>query len=290
MNLLVIGLKGQIASALLGLDQRRPDLRVTAIGRPVFDLQCPDVAVIARCAPDVVINAAAYTAVDQAESNEALAYRINADGAGAVSAATARLNIPVIQLSTDYVFSGSKLTPYVETDEARPLNVYGRSKLAGERQVAENNPRHVILRTSWVYSAIGTNFLTTMLRLARSRCEIDVVADQFGSPTAADDIALAIIEIAGQLVRDRSDVRGIFHMSAGGDTSWCGFAKQIFAESARLGGPAPSIHPITTAGYPTPARRPRNSRLDCRKIATVFGVILPPWQDSVRPSVAAALS
>jgi dTDP-4-dehydrorhamnose reductase len=290
MKILVTGLRGQLASALMRIGSLKATVQVAAVGRPVLDLEQPDDGVIARFAPDVVVNAAAYTAVDRAEQDEGLAFRVNADGAGRIANAAARFGVPIIQLSTDYVFSGTKPNPYIETDVTGPLNAYGRSKLAGERRVAEANPRHVILRTSWIYSAAGTNFLRTMLSVAGSKLEINVVDDQFGAPTSAHDIAGAIIRIAERLCEDRDDSAfGIFHMTAFGDTSWCGFAQKIFEESAKHGGPTASVHPIPTTAYPMPARRPQNSRLDCRKIADAYGIILPPWQDSVSKTVAAAL-
>ncbi len=200
-----------------------------------------------------------------------------------------RCGVPVIQLSTDYVFDGSKPTPYVETDATAPLSVYGASKLAGEEAVAAANPRHVILRTAWVYSARGSNFLLSMLRLARERPKLAIVDDQHGSPTHAADIAAGVVTVARTLA-DGGGATGVFHMTAGGETSWCGFAREILAASARLGGPSVPVEPIATADYPTPARRPRNSRLDCTRIAETYGIRLPHWTAAVERCVAAALA
>ncbi len=291
LRLLATGRNGQVANALAGIAASDASLELVAAGRPDLDLAQPETIApaIAAARPDVVVNAAAYTAVDRAESERDLAFAVNAAGAGALAAAAAALGVPVIQLSTDYVFDGSKATPYVETDATSPLSVYGASKLAGEQAVAAANPRHVILRTAWVYSASGANFLISMLRLARERPKLAIVDDQHGSPTHAADIAAGIVTVAHTLV-DGGGATGVFHMTAGGETSWCGFAREILAASARLGGPSVPVEPITTADYPTPARRPKNSRLDCTRIAETYGVRLPHWSAAVERCVAAALA
>ena len=266
-------------------------LTVVTLGRPELDLAQPETIApaIAAARPDIVVNAAAYTAVDRAESERDLAFAINAAGAEAVAEAAAKLGVPVIQISTDYVFDGTKPAPYVETDAPAPLSVYGASKLAGEEAVAAANPRHVILRTSWVYSAGGANFLLSMLRLARERPALRIVDDQYGSPTQADDIAAGIVTVARALASGKG-ATGIFHMTAAGETTWCGFARAIFEESAKRGGPSVPVEPITTADYPTPAKRPKNSRLDCTKIAEAYGIRLPHWRERVESCVAAVLA
>jgi dTDP-4-dehydrorhamnose reductase len=225
--------------------------------------------------------------VDGAESEPELAQAINGIGAGAVAGAAAAMNVPVIQISTDYVFDGAAGRPYREDDATRPLGAYGSSKLLGEQAVADANPNHAILRTAWIYSPFGKNFVKTMLRLAADRDEIGVVADQVGSPTSALDIADGVLAVGRNLVERPQDsaLRGVFHMAGGGFASWADFAREIFAVSARLGGPGARVRPIGTADYPTPARRPANSRLDCGKLASVHGVALPPWHASLEPCI-----
>ncbi|MCZ7447470.1 dTDP-4-dehydrorhamnose reductase [Agrobacterium rhizogenes] len=288
MRLAVTGKNGQVVSALQALAS--VDLEIIALGRPELDLAQPETVLQALrdARPDVVVSAAAYTAVDKAESEPELAFAVNRDGAGAVAQAAKELGVPIIHLSTDYVFDGTKATAYVETDPIGPMSVYGLSKLEGEKTVADNTPNHAILRTAWVYSEYGNNFVKTMLRLGESRDEINVVADQFGCPTSANDIASAIIEIARQLSADSSlRLRGVFHLSGTGETNWANFAKQIFAFSAENGGKPMVVNDIVTAQYPTPAKRPVNSRLDCSKLEEVFGIRLPAWQTSTRAVVTA---
>ncbi len=291
LKLVVTGRNGQVATALARLAGADRTLDVVTLGRPEMDLSRPETIApaIAAAGPDVVVNAAAYTAVDRAEGERGLAFAVNALGAGAVAEAAAELSIPVIQISTDYVFDGAKAEPYVESDATAPLSVYGASKLAGETAVAAANARHVILRTAWVYSAGGVNFLRSMLRLARERQQLRVVDDQTGSPTHAADIAGKIVTVARALARGEG-ATGIFHMTAAGETTWCGFARVILAESARRGGPSVPVEAITTAEYPTPAARPRNSRLDCAKIAGAYGIRLPHWRGRVEHCVAAVLA
>jgi dTDP-4-dehydrorhamnose reductase len=288
VRLIVIGTAGQVARALA---ERAQACGVTAVllGRPRLDLAAPSgiADILAGTGGDLVVNAAAYTAVDQAESEPDLADAVNGIGAGAVAGAAAAMDVPIIHLSTDYVFDGASPRPYREADEPRPLGAYGASKLRGERAVAEAASDHVILRTAWIYSPFGRNFVKTMLRLARERDEIAVVADQHGSPTSAFDMADGILAVARNLLarRDDAHMRGIFHMAGSGSADWAGFASEIFRQSARHGGPAARVRPITTADYPTPARRPANSRLDCTKLASVHGVILPDWRASLEPCV-----
>lgn len=282
MRLVVTGREGQAVRALLA--KGRSDLEIVALGRPELDLSEPrtlgDAVEAAR--PDILINAAAYTAVDKAEEEEALATAINGKAAGVLAEVAAKRGVPMIQLSTDHVFDGARSGAYVETDLVNPINAYGRSKLAGELAVIAANPRHVILRTSWVYDGRGTNFLNTMLRLAETRDEIGVVIDQIGAPTYASDLADAIIATAANLAtHDDPRFRGIFHVANSGETSWAHFAQQIFLLSERAEGPVARVREIATSDYPTAARRPANSRLNCDKFALVHGVRMPNWRDAL---------
>ncbi len=288
MRLAVTGKNGQVVSALQAL--AGPDLEIVALGRPELDLARPDTVfkALREAKPDVVVSAAAYTAVDKAESEPDIAFAVNRDGAKAVARAANDIGVPVIHISTDYVFDGTKATAYVENDPTGPASVYGRSKLEGEQAVSESTDNYAVLRTAWVYSEYGSNFVKTMLRLSESRDEINVVADQFGCPTSANDIAIAIVSIAKILATDPSaHLRGVFHVSGTGETNWAGFAKQIFAFSSENGGKSIVVNDITTAQYPTPARRPANSRLDCCKLEEVYGIRLPEWQTSTRAVMAA---
>ncbi|WP_102957974.1 dTDP-4-dehydrorhamnose reductase [Mangrovicella endophytica] len=291
MRVLVTGTAGQVSQSLQALSS--PEIEIVAVGRPRLDLADPAsvAAAIEDVQPHAVVNAAAYTAVDKAESDETAAFAVNRDGAGAVAAAAAAGGIPIVHLSTDYVFPGDKTEPYQEADIVGPTSVYGRSKLAGEQAVAAANPAHVILRTAWVYSPYGANFVKTMLRLAADRDTVRVVADQQGTPTHAGDIAAAIAIVLQQIAADPqgSSWRGVFHMTGSGETSWAGFAEAIFAASRGLGGPSAVVQPITTAEYPTPARRPANSRLSNARFRSTFGHSLPDWQDGTRRCVAALL-
>lgn len=288
MRLAVTGKNGQVVSALQALAS--DELEIVALGRPELDLAQPGTVLKAlrEVKPDVVVSAAAYTAVDKAESEQDIAFAVNRDGARAVAQAASDIGIPVIHLSTDYVFDGTNDTAYVESDPTGPTSVYGRSKLEGERAVSEATDNYVVLRTAWVYSEYGNNFVKTMLRLSENRDEINVVADQFGCPTSANDIAAAVVTIARKLVEDASaPLRGVFHLSGTGETNWANFAKQIFALSSENGGKSIVVNDITTEQYPTPARRPANSRLDCSKLEEVYGIKLPSWQTSTRAVVTA---
>ncbi|MCW8059474.1 MULTISPECIES: dTDP-4-dehydrorhamnose reductase [Agrobacterium tumefaciens complex] len=288
MRLAVTGKNGQVVSALQALASA--ELEIIALGRPELDLAHPETVLKAlrEAKPDVVVSAAAYTAVDTAESEQDIAFAVNRDGARAVAQAASDIGIPVIHLSTDYVFDGMKATAYVENDPTGPTSVYGRSKLEGERAVSDATDNYVVLRTAWVYSEYGNNFVKTMLRLSENRDEINVVADQFGCPTSANDIAVAVAAIARKLMEDSAaPLRGVFHLSGTGETNWANFAKQILAFSAENGGKSMIVNDITTAQYPTPARRPANSRLDCRKLEEIYGIRLPSWQTSTRAVVTA---
>lgn len=288
MRIAVTGRSGQVAQALV---ERGPVLGVDVVtaGRPELDLtQFATIEPALRAAaPDVIVSAAAYTAVDKAESEPELADTVNAKGAGAVAAAAAVLGLPIVHLSTDYVFSGDLDRPYREDDATAPAGAYGRSKLAGEAEVAAATPRHVILRTAWVYSPFGVNFVRTMLRLAQTRDAVAVVADQQGSPTSAHDIADALVKVCRNLESGQAaGLYGVFHMAGAGYTTWAGFAEEIFDASRIRGGPAARVEPIETAAYPTPAKRPANSRLDCSKLRAVHGVALPDWRGSLVPCVS----
>ncbi|RAZ92894.1 dTDP-4-dehydrorhamnose reductase [Mesorhizobium hawassense] len=280
MRLAVTGRDGQVAASLV--EAARGDVDVVAVGRPALDMTRPDTVFSALQAarPDIVVSAAAYTAVDQAEDERDLAFAVNAVGAGKVAEAAGKLGVPVVHLSTDYVFDGTKASAYVETDGTAPLGVYGASKLAGEEAVAAANPRHLILRTAWVYSPFGKNFVKTMLRVAADRDEISVVADQWGNPTSALDIADAILHAAAVLGRGRGAAFGVYHLAGSGETNWSGFARHILETSRTLGGPHARIRDITTADYPTKARRPANSRLSSARFSAAFGWTAPDWRES----------
>lgn len=279
MKILVTGTHGQLATSLVEVAADIPDISLVRVGRPGFDLVDP--ASIRRAIlaekPDIVVSAAAYTAVDRAEDERDQAYQVNVIGAACVAEAAATLRVPVIHVSTDYVFSGETPRPYLEGDEAEPKTVYGYTKLRGEHAVAGANPRHFILRTSWVYSPFGTNFVRTMLRLAAERRTIAVVADQWGNPTSALDLAAAILLVATHPARDRY---GIYHVTGEGEINWAGFARHVFRASAAHGGPSAEVKDIATAEYRTKARRPLNSRLGCDKFERTFGWRAPPWQVS----------
>jgi dTDP-4-dehydrorhamnose reductase len=281
-RILVTGGSGQLASALL----KAAGERVLRVGRPEFDFDRPETIERTFRATDpwLVVNTAAYTAVDAAEGDQAAAWRANRDGPSRLADLCARAGVPLVHISTDYVYDGLKAAPYVETDPTAPRSVYGESKLAGETAVLESGAKAIILRTAWVYASTGRNFVRTMLNLARTRDELRVVADQHGCPTAADDLAIAVLEIARRIEKSGwSEAQaGVLHATGSGDTTWHGFALAIFEEAARQGAKTPrSVEPIATAEYPTPARRPPNSRLDCTRLETVFGIRLPHWRDSL---------
>lgn len=288
MRLVVTGSRGQVARSLLERASRHPGIEVVAVGRPELDLEDPATVLpaLAAAAPDLVVSAAAYTAVDRAEAEPARAFAVNEAGAGHVAAAATRLGVPVVHLSTDYVFDGEGQGAHAETDPTGPQGVYGASKLAGERAVARANPRHFILRTAWVYSPFGANFVRTMLRLAGEREEVAVVADQWGNPTSALDIADAILHAAPAMRAGDGGLCGIYHLAGSGETSWHGFACHIFAASRARGGPSARVKEIATADYPTAAKRPRNSRLSSARFAAAFGWTAPDWRRSTEEVVA----
>ena len=291
MRIVVTGRHGQAATALAERSAHHPGLDVLTLGRPGLDLERPETigTVIAEAKPDLVVNAAAYTAVDKAEAEPDRAFAVNRDGAAAVARAAARLGVPLILLSTDYVFDGSKPAPYVEADETSPLGVYGHSKREGEQAVLAAHHGALVFRTSWVFSPFGANFVKTMLRLAKEREVLRIVDDQSGNPTAALDLAEMILSLAPQLSGGAAP-GGVYHLANAGSTTWCGFARFIFAESAKRGGPAPRVEAITTVDYPTPARRPANSRLDTTAFTRRFGLTPRPWQEAAAETVARLLA
>jgi dTDP-4-dehydrorhamnose reductase len=289
----VTGKQGQLAASLLERAHHH-DVEVVAIGRPELDLANSNSVwpAIAVTSPDAIVNAAAYTAVDKAEQEPDVAMAVNGEGAAAVADAAKGLGVPLVQISTDYVFDGAATRSYRETDPVAPLGAYGRSKLAGEAAVSGRLENYAILRTAWVYSPYGANFLKTMLRLAKTRDQISVVADQRGNPTNALDIADGVIGVVKNLIArpDDQTFRGVFHMTAAGEATWAEFAKAIFHASAALGRPAARVKDISTAEYPTPGRRPANSCLDCSKLREIHGVALPEWRARIEQCVARALA
>jgi len=281
MKLLVLGAGGQVGHELCRLAWPA-GYSIAAFERDRVDIAEREkvFAAVARERPDLVINAAAYTAVDRAESEPDIAWASNCTGPANLAAACDDAAIPLIHLSTDYVFDGSKAGAWREEDPVKPLGVYGKSKAAGDQAVRGALAHHVILRTAWVYSAHGRNFVKTMLRLAGERPVLRVVADQIGSPTSAADIAAAIGTIVQQLDAGNSSW-GTYHFAGGGTVSWHGFAEAIFELAAPWRGPAPLVEAIATADYPTPARRPANSVLDCRRIGEAFGIVPRPWREAL---------
>ena len=290
--ILVTGGSGQVAQALGRLGPAR-EMEVIVLGRPEFDFDKPETIMAAFASRPwrFVVNAAAYTAVDAAEADEAGAARANADGPGMLATLCARSQIPFIHISTDYVFDGSKGEPYRETDPTRPTGAYGRTKRDGEERVLRAGGRAIILRTAWVYSDTGKNFVRTMLSAGARLPKLRVVADQKGSPTAAADLATAILDIIAAIEREGWQERfgGIFHATGSGETSWHGLAVATFEEARRHDGPFPEVEAIATADWPTPAQRPADSRLDTGKLAQTFGVTLPPWRESLARTVDAVL-
>lgn len=288
-QVLLTGGSGQVGTEIIRLATAGFD--IVAPGRDNLDLTNP--AAIAELVASrpwaAVINSAAYTAVDRAESDIVTAWQVNALAAAAFAEATAKAGIPLIQISTDYVFDGTKPAPYLETDPVAPIGVYGASKEAGEQAVRTGNPRHVVLRTAWVVSPHGSNFVKTMLRLAETRPELRVVADQRGCPTSATDIATTVLQIAGQMIASPEAPSGTYHFVNAGEATWCEFARAIFEIAADHGHASPTVEAITTADYPTPARRPANSRLSTAKLTQDFGITPRPWREAIQDIIAALL-
>ena len=282
-KILVVGSNGQVGRELTRAAWPE-GFAVTALSRQDLDVTNPAAVAetVAAVRPSVVVNATAYTAVDKAESDAEAAFAVNAAAPGYMAEAAERVGAPLIHLSTDYVFDGSKVGGYVEEDAVNPLGVYGRSKEEGERAVRAATERHVILRTAWVYSPFGNNFVKTMLRLGRERSELRVVADQRGCPTAAGEIARAIVEISQQLLASGNEARwGTYHLAGSGEATWHEFAEAIFDLAAPALGQRPTVKAIATAEYPTPTRRPANSVLLCDKVKRTYGVALRPWKEAL---------
>jgi dTDP-4-dehydrorhamnose reductase len=286
-RLLLLGRTGQV-----GFELERtlaPLGRVTAVDRAGADLARPETMreLVRSVRPAVLVNAAAYTAVDRAEQEEALATRINGEAPGILAEEAQHLGALLVHYSTDFVFDGMKSGAYRESDDCAPLNAYGRSKFAGERAIAATGAAHLIFRTSWVYGGRGANFYLTMRRLFRERPELRIVADQVGAPTACRSIAEATALILSQLLAPRAtlagrDVSGVYHLTAAGETNWHGFAAAILAlHPPAPGAPVPRLTAIPAADYPSPTRRPANSRLDCGKVRDTFGIALPDWKETL---------
>ena len=295
MKVLLFGVTGQVGRALVPALQALGEVHAPRRGDPGGDLSRPEeaAALVDAWRPAIVVNAAAYTAVDRAESEPALAEAVNARAPGAIAQAAARCGAWLVHYSTDYVFDGSGRAPWREADPHAPLSVYGRTKLAGEQAIVQAHPRHLILRTSWVHGPVGGNFIRTMLRLAAERDRLDVVDDQVGAPTGAPLIAQVTVAALRRLQSEPS-LAGLYHLSAAGETSWHGYARFVLEHARSRGvvlraGPE-AVHPLPTSGYPTPARRPLNSRLDTARLRAAFGLVLPPWQEGVRQTVDAIIA
>lgn len=281
-QVLVIGCRGQLARALSQISDGKVRFRCCGRLEGVDVTKRPTLLrAIDHYRPDIVVNAAAFTAVDRAEKERAAAFALNLNGPAELAGVCDAKEIPVVHISTDYVFDGAQQQPYREEDPIAPLNVYGASKAAGEAALRASTNRHIILRTSWLYSRFGENFPKTMLRLAKHKQHIDVVADQHGCPTAAEDVATAIKIIVGRVREGNNISYGTFHLTGSGATTWYDFAAAIFGIAAKYGGMSPTLRPIRAADYPAAAKRPINSILDCSKIAAWYGIKLPPWIDSL---------
>lgn len=281
MKILITGRNGQLAQAL---QQRLAGLgQVHVLGREQLDLAEPERIrqVVRELSPDLLVNAAAYTAVDQAENEPALAFAINATAPGVLAEEAARLGVPLLHYSTDYVFDGSKATPYTEDDAPNPLSVYGRSKLAGEQAIHAVGGAHLTLRTSWVYSLHGRNFLLTMQRLLQEKPQLRVVADQIGAPTWAGSLAASTLALIQRWQAGQAGAWGTYHMTAQGQTSWFGFAQAIGEHLTAQGRPCAQLLPIPSSEYPTPAQRPLNSRLDCSRLRQQWQVEQPDWRQAL---------
>lgn len=291
MRVLVAGWHGQVAIALSEAATRRHDIEAFAVGRPALDLtDRPSIGrTLFGITPDVIINTAAYTDVDGAEREPHLAIRRNAEGAAALARQAARIGVPIIHLSTVYVFAGDKASAYAEDDPAQPINAYGHSKMAGETAVADANPRHVILRTGWVYSPFGRNFVRRILDRGTREAELAIDDVQHGSPSYAPHVATAILDIAARVsaggARTMShDDWGVYHIADSGTARWCDLAREAFRVAGARGIASPSVvaRPTPSDG---PASRPRNAMLDCAKLHDVFGIRLASWQDGVKDCV-----
>ncbi|NMY52159.1 dTDP-4-dehydrorhamnose reductase [Pseudomonas sp. WS 5011] len=286
MKVLLLGQHGQVSQELQRALHGAAEL--TVLGREQLDLAQPERIrqQVQHLSPELIINAAAHTAVDQAESEPELAFAINATAPGILAETAAELSVPLIHYSTDYVFDGSMAEPYRENDATNPLSVYGRSKLAGEQAIQAVGGMHLILRTSWVYSQHGKNFLLTMQRLLQERESLSVVDDQIGAPTWAGTIAQATAQLITHWRSGHPGPWGVYHLTAQGETSWFGFASAIAAHLHSQGKTVATLHPILSSAYPTPAQRPLNSRLDCSSLQQDWQVQLPTWQAALEQCLA----
>ena len=286
MKILVTGANGQIGHCLQQqLGQK--NWAFSAFTRAELDITDPQAVnqIVQRLRPDIIINAAAYTAVDKAEQEQALAYAVNRDGPANLARAANDVNAAIFHISTDYVFSGDATGAYTEDAPTNPQGVYGQSKLAGELAVAAANDKHIILRTAWVFGEHGNNFVKTMVRLGKIKEVLNIVADQEGSPTYADDIAKVLLAVAQHYSEGKPTPWGTYHYSGQPYVSWYGFAREVFTEVEQAGlyvKPVPQLNAITTAEYPTPAKRPANSKLDCKKIEQAFGVAPSDWRSALK--------
>jgi dTDP-4-dehydrorhamnose reductase len=301
-KILLFGRTGQLGWELAR--KLAPFGELTILGSADVDFARPEAirAAVRDLQPSLIVNAAAYTAVDKAESEPDLAWAINAEAPGILAQEAARLGGLLVHYSTDYVFDGAKPEPYIETDPTHPINVYGKSKLGGEQAIAAamaaSEGRWLVFRTSWVYGPRGTNFLLTMLRMARERCELRIVDDQVGAPTSSEAIAQATADVLARVIFEAppgsqpsaegaphvlpANWSGVYHLTCSGAASWFGFAKEFLTRvSASAGTPLPSLIPVTTADFPRPARRPANSRLCCDLLSSTFGITLPTWQQAL---------
>ena len=283
MKILIIGSNGQLGWELCKKGEEQ-GFGIVPLDLPDIDITNPSAVKKELSQADVslAINAAAYTAVDQAEAEPRLAFAVNRDGSGYLASSCAEVGIPLIHISTDYVFDGSKKGPYFETDPISPLEVYGRSKAAGEAEIRDHLQKHIIVRTAWLYGVHGHNFVKTMLRLGREKEAVRIVADQYGCPTYAPDLAGAILTVAARICEGYDVAWGIYHYCGRGETTWHGFAEKIFDLARQYDSlMVKKVVPITTAEYPTPAKRPANSVLDCSSITKHFGISPRPWQESL---------
>lgn len=309
-KILLTGKTGQVGRELIGLLGRLGE--VTAVDRQQLDLTKPDAIrqAVRGIGPDLIVNAAAYTAVDRAESEEGVARAINAVAPGVLAEEAKKLGALLVHYSTDYVFDGTKGQPYDENDPTNPLGAYGRTKLEGERAIQQAEPAYLIFRTAWVYAREGRNFLLTILRLATEKGELRIVRDQIGAPTSSHEIASATVKVLGQIrtpaagARQRPEIKGVYHMTAGGETNWYEFAKSIVEQASNQAQPEAwllaatrgkplvtrRIVPITTEEYPTPARRPLYSVLSNKRLNQEFGVKLPNWKDQLRLILGSTLA
>jgi dTDP-4-dehydrorhamnose reductase len=293
-KILLTGVNGQVGHALQVVLANQ--FKVTALAREHLDLTRPDEIrrIISEVKPDIIINPAAYTAVDKAESESELAYAINATAPQIIAEEAMKINAALIHFSTDYVYDGNKLTPYIESDSVNPISVYGQSKLAGEHAIRKVGLPHLILRTSWVYSDFGKNFLKTILRLGAERDSLRIVSDQYGAPTSAHSIATGVLQLLNVWDTEVSNQVGVYHFTNQSSASWYEFACQIVKDYESLNSQSSllqlkikpeNITPITTSEYPTTAVRPANSRLDNTKLKNTFNVSLPPWQDALKLTI-----